>query len=202
MTKTFAHYIGPFVLELPEGHLLPQYQMRWPRYDKALGELAKIIQDKYLGYCAIDIGANVGDTCAALNNYVRVPTLCIEGSTSFHECLYRNAKRIGKHVAVAPVFVGDPNTTGEHSVVENNGTASVKRNSAGKESVTSFLTLEEILTQHPAFDPFKLLKVDTGGMDFTILSQSLASISRNRPILFSSMAMGLNRMPKRRRVKL
>lgn len=189
---TFLYQVGRYALEFPAGHLLPHYQATWPRYDRTPGDLAAIMAEKYPGFCAIDIGANVGDTCAAFNKHVRVPTLCIEGAASYHDCLLRNARRIGDHVAVAPYFVGDPRMNGEFSLLVANGTATLQRHAGKPEDAPQFLPLARILVEHPGFANFKLLKTDTDGMDFAILQHAMVEIARNRPVLYFEYDTGFS----------
>jgi hypothetical protein len=99
--------VGRTKLLLPADHALDRYQARWKRYDRALGEIARLVWQKYPNSAAVDIGANVGDSAALINTYHDIPTLCIEGGEAFLPFLRENARRIGAHVAIEAAFVGD-----------------------------------------------------------------------------------------------
>src|SRR5271170_3339530 len=101
------YVVGRTKLLLPADHAIDAYQARWKRYDRALGEIARLVWGKYPDYRAIDIGANVGDSAALISTYHDVPTLCIEGTEAFLPFLRENARRIGPHVALEVAFVGD-----------------------------------------------------------------------------------------------
>jgi hypothetical protein len=76
--KSKEYQIGNHKILLPLDHLLDKYQANWKRYDTVLGDVARIVFQKYPESTAIDIGANVGDTAALINKYIHVPVLCIE----------------------------------------------------------------------------------------------------------------------------
>ena len=71
---TVRYRVGAVELELPLSHELPFYQHDHPRYDRQLGAIAA-----ELGGPVVDIGANVGDTAAAIRAESDVPILCVEG---------------------------------------------------------------------------------------------------------------------------
>src|SRR5437763_793435 len=75
--------IGRFELTLPYDHRIDDYQKGHRLTDAALGEIARIAAGKYPDMTAIDIGANIGDTVAAICRHIDVPVLCVEGHPVF-----------------------------------------------------------------------------------------------------------------------
>ena len=94
--------IGSVELELPLSHELPFYRHDHPRYDRQLGAIAA-----ELGGPVVDVGANVGDTAAAIRAESGVPILCVEGDPRFFALLERNARMIGG-VELEHAFVEGP----------------------------------------------------------------------------------------------
>lgn len=165
------HRVGSVELELPLSHELPFYRQDHPDYDRPLATLAR-----ELGGPVVDVGANVGDTAAAIRAETDVPILCIEGDERFFSLLERNAPRLGD-VELERAFVEAP----AHGRVERGaGTAHVV---AGTDELPA-KPLVEILDEHSRFASPTLLKLDTDGMDLAILGANLDLLGRLRPVLF------------------
>ena len=163
--------VGGVKLELPLSHELPFFQHDHPRYDRQLGAIAA-----ELGGPVVDIGANVGDTAAAIRAESNVPILSVEGERRFFELLERNARVIGG-VEVEHAFVEGP---ARGRIERGSGTAKVVE---GDDELRS-KPLAQILDEHPAFAKPALLKLDTDGMDVTILLANLSLLAELRPVLF------------------
>lgn len=187
MVPNRLYQIGPHTLILPSEHRLDQYQARWRRYDVALGEISRIIHQQVPDTCAIDIGANIGDTAALLRKHVPMPVLCIEGHPNFIGLLRTNVARMGPGVEIETCFIG-----------QEGGFVDIQRTQAksGTASVVDALTshapthaipvhsLETVLAKHPRFAQARLVKLDTDGFDFPILVQSASVLHRLKPVLF------------------
>src|SRR5439155_22784770 len=99
-----------------------------------------------------DVGANVGDTAAAIRAHSDVPILCVEGDDRFFALLERNAP------ALAPIEL-------EHAFVEAPALARVER-SAGTARVVPgdrpvrTKGLAQILEEHATFAKPALVKLD------------------------------------------
>lgn len=179
--------IGRTELVLPADHALDRYQAQWPRYDLALGEIARVVWSKYPGYKAIDIGANVGDTAALLCTHQDVRTLCVEGHPGFVALLEENARRIGPHIEIERAFVGAADSTAVMAIQDNDrGTAKLVEG-AGSQAIAT-KTLATILAEHPDFLDHRLLKIDTDGFDFPIINSSGELLKSVKPVLFYEYA--------------
>ena len=73
---------------------MPDYQLDYPYYDKFLQYIIKEIPNDSI---VIDVGANVGDSFAAMvgSNH-KVEYLCIEASKEFYNQLIKNIDTIRK----------------------------------------------------------------------------------------------------------
>ena len=195
-----TYRVGSVTLVLPADHALPDYRARWPLYDEPLHFLAEALREVRPGFRAIDIGANVGDSAAAMgkegSTSVPVPVLCIEGDPAYLQYLDRNAHSLGPQVEVESCFVGSAQgSLGVGLLQRHDGTTSAVR---GLESIASRIEpadpdpasgipvrrLEQILARHPLFDGAELIKLDTDGFDFSILLAHKELLARTRPVLF------------------
>jgi FkbM family methyltransferase len=181
------YHIGPHSIILPPEHMLDQYQYHWKRYDLALGEIARIIHKRNLSFSAIDIGANIGDTAALLCKYGPIPVLCIEGNPSFVSVLKVNAAQLGNHIEIEECFIGiDGNSIAVSHIDQNGGTASLIGTPivGSSEMTVPMKSLETVIAAHPHFANASLVKIDTDGFDFQILTGSLNVLRRLKPVLF------------------
>lgn len=178
--------VGRHTILLPPGHVLDIHQAQYPRYDIPLGEIARLVFGKYRDSTAIDVGANVGDSAAAIRSYVTVPILCVEGSAEFLPLLRENAARIGGDVEIVEAFVGDGvDVIDPDRAAQTESTCSLvdaRAEEAG--SGVRSRTLISILSDHPRFAAAKLLKIDTDGYDYPIILASAEHFSRARPVVF------------------
>lgn len=183
-TTEHRHKIGPHDIYLPPGHRLAEYQRKYSRYDVALGEIARIVFQRFrpaLG--AIDIGANIGDSAALINKYLPIPTLCVEGLPEFLPTLEKNCGVLGSHVHIETSFIGTGADEISQGVMSVGGTFSPVADLGGRGGYAT-KTLREVLELHPEFEDAKLLKIDTDGFDFRILRQSIDVISEMQPVIF------------------
>jgi len=159
-------------LLLPLSHELPFYRKDHPRYNEAVGRIAA-----QLGGPVVDVGANVGDTAAAIRALTDVPILCVEGDERFFRLLERNARWLDPPPELERAFVEAP---ARGQVEAARGTARVV---AGGDELPS-KPLASILEEHPRFAEPALLKLDTDGLDVPILLANLELLARLRPVLF------------------
>ena len=170
-----------FSILLPLNHMLPDYQKANPKYDKLLPIISKYINQNEM---IIDIGANVGDTLAAMVDENPNPIyLCIEPEDEFYSYLLRNVDIIQKKIPNLKVhllkqFVGNQITN--VSLDKKGGTAKANLISGNIKSKT----LDDILNDFENIEKIKLLKADTDGFDYDVLESSLKTIEKHKPILF------------------
>lgn len=176
--------IGRYRIELPRRSELLEYRERFKGYDLALGEIARIAAGKYTDLCAIDIGANVGDTAALIRKYGDIPVLCIEGDAAVTSILLRNAVQFGSGIEIETSFVGDDDQCVRRDRITGWGrnASLVNAQDIGGEIRTR--SLQSILGDHPRFSSAKLLKTDTEGFDFRIIRSASAWLRSARPLIF------------------
>lgn len=177
--------VAGFDLYFPDDHLLEKYQSIWHLYDRALGIIVKFISTKYPKMTAIDIGANVGDSAALIQEFQTIPTLCVEGNPEYLKYLEENAKIIG-NIEIADCFIGDDGLSVALDAMENySGTTSIVNAISTESSSTSQMrSLQSLLVDFPRFQDSKLLKIDTDGLDFKIIRVCEAFIKQVNPIIY------------------
>jgi FkbM family methyltransferase len=171
------HIVAPGItIILPADHRLPIYQAEHRLYDRFLPHLAIWLAD---GDRIIDVGANCGDTLAAM--YSARPTLrfvCIEPDKGFDTYLRRNIKRLpGVDAIVVNAMVGQ--AISGAALIGSGGTAKQVISSGGGRASQ---TLDELLQDVAA--PVRLLKTDVDGFDYDVLDSASNIIARDAPLLF------------------
>jgi len=167
--------IGVFKVKMPEKHGLPSYQAVHRLYDRFLPCLcAELAPDE----AVIDVGANVGDTIAAIIQTCPNPILAIEGYPAYYEILRRNIDQMGQNHRVKAIqaLIGRGKSSG--ALVPNNGTAKLEITDSGA-CVT--LSLDDVLED---YKDIALIKVDTDGFDFDVIMSGINTIKRTQPLLF------------------
>ena len=170
-----------FSITLPATHPLLRFQRNYPRYDKFLPYLANHIRS---GETILDIGANVGDTLAAMVDVnPSAYYVCIEADDTFFNYLLKNTERMrtsfpALSVETIQAFVGQSITN--VSLLEGHGTKRAAPNLTGTIQANS---LDQLIAER-AFPVISLLKTDTDGFDYDVLDSGIKSIERDKPILY------------------
>ncbi|MDX2243452.1 MAG: FkbM family methyltransferase [Leptolyngbyaceae cyanobacterium bins.302] len=183
MTKQYN--VAGFNLYFPDDHLLERYQSTWHLYDRTLGIIAKAVSTKYPNMTAIDIGANVGDSAALIQEFQPIPTLCVEGNPEYLQYLEENSKIIG-NVEIADYFIGDEDASIALDAVESHGGTTSIINSINAEGffISQLRSFQSLLIEFPLFKGSKLFKIDTDGFDFKIIKASQKFIRNSQPIVY------------------
>jgi FkbM family methyltransferase len=161
---------------LPLDHALPLIRKTTPLYNTNLSRIAAQVGRHYPDLHVIDIGANVGDTVIGLAGHF--PVLCIEGNDLFFPLLENNTRTF-KTVECVKALVGQGSVQGQ--MITKQGTARLQ---TGSGELITLRSLSDILRQYPHFAAAKLLKLDTDGMDVSILRGELTLLEHLKPILF------------------
>lgn len=164
--------IGKNEILLPIKHPLPTYRKQHRLYDKFLPVLCSVISENGI---IIDVGANVGDTVAAIAQTCGNQIIAIEGYEPYFDILKMNIEKlgIGDRVEIVHAIVG----TQVGSLVAHNGTASLS-----PDGDQHPYRLDEILIGKD--NEIILIKVDTDGYDYDVLLSGLITIENSKPILF------------------
>lgn len=180
--------IGPYRIHLQDNSQLLNYKSAFHLYDTALGKIAAVVNAKYSGLHAIDIGANSGDTAALIRETSEIPVLCIEGDPILLPLLIENVAKMGQGVQVERSFVGEDGTAINLKSAHDLGRSACLVEAVDPCGQVKFRSLQAILSDHAEFRASKLIKIDTEGFDFKILRLSLDFIRLAKPVLFFEYA--------------
>lgn len=171
----FTYRVGKFDLAFPPDHPLPTYQQQHPTYDTYyLPWMRELIRWPSVPNF-LDVGANVGDTCAAwISTTPNAAIFAVEGCAEYLPYLRENSRLITTGITVIPSYVTPEGTPVVDKI--SNGTASTVLATSGIASIP----IEEILAR---FGPFDLIKLDTDGLDGPLLNACLESDHLGRPII-------------------
>lgn len=173
------HKIRGFKIQLPPRHTLPTYQAQHRLYDHFLGVLGDCLPD---GSLIIDIGANVGDSVAAVCGTGCKRVVCVEGSPHFFPILRKNAKVIeaaGHRVRCVNAIVGPEGAFGRIEEGESTGKIVLSKYGRSLRSLDRILAAPELENARPT-----LIKVDSDGYDAAIIMSGKRAITAYRPLLY------------------
>lgn len=184
--KSRWYSIGGVRLELPAEHLLPEYQAAHPLYDRFLPHLAAQLAP---GDAVVDVGANVGDTVAALlSGQGALQLQAIEPDAGFFALLERNAERLRAAWPAARIElrsalvgqVGQPLT-----LVGGEGTRRAVPAPPGTTGRHARRLDDLLATMDAAFTRrLRLVKCDVDGADHEVIASAREHLLRHRPLLF------------------
>jgi FkbM family methyltransferase len=185
--QDYQYQIGPFTLALPPEHALPRYQAQYPQYDQLLTLIAAELAD---GSRVIDIGANCGDSAAALlTGNPSLNLLCIEADPMFSQYLQQNLALMQQqcpqsNLTQVQALVGlNVNAV---ALVGQGGTRKAVRSSDPlafeQIELLAASTLDQ-LWQKQQTPQISLLKIDVDGFDYDVLDSAEQLISTQLPIL-------------------
>jgi hypothetical protein len=173
------------------GHRLPTYQAKYLKYDKFLPYIVKRLE---AGSSVLDIGANCGDTLAAIVPAgPRLRYYAVEPSDNYYKYLEQNIETIRKAFPLVTLSYSKSligNSDGLYTLIEKDGTATAVKvqkqaDVAEKNSKTLDKTsLTQLVKAQDSQFRLRLLKTDTDGMDWDVINSGLEVIKDARPILF------------------
>lgn len=176
---TSYYEVRGFKLQLPTEHALPRYQAAHRLYDRFIGVLGDCLPQDSL---VLDIGANIGDSAAALCGTGRKRIICVEGSKSFFQFLTRNAQLIearGNRITCVRAIVGPEEASGLIAEADSTGTTVISETGSPMRSLDQIA--EDFCTDRCA--PI-LIKVDTDGYDAAVIMSGPHMIGNHQPLLF------------------
>jgi FkbM family methyltransferase len=180
-------------MTMPLSHALPIYLKEFPFYDRLLGRLAQFIRAEVGAIKCIDVGANVGDTIAALKEPFAPEKpvnadvfLAIEPNPSFAKCLRSNWGD-DRSVVILPYICSSSEGNTSARISEIDGTASINLAGDAAEGWGSGFTkrtIDSIVREYKDRGDFNLLKIDTDGHDFEVLAGAKEFIANSLPFLY------------------
>jgi FkbM family methyltransferase len=173
-------------LQLPLSHELPTYLKHLPLYDSLPGRVSTFLHDKYRSLKCLDIGANIGDTIAALYQGDQDQFLAIEPDPKFNHYLHENWNL--PNVKILNQMCSSQSKLENYEIVEKLGTASFHLNPGGKEFQT--ITIDDLLIEHPEFIGLNLIKIDTDGNDFAVIKGARQTLFSQPVVMFECDVFG------------
>jgi FkbM family methyltransferase len=167
-------------LKLPLSHLLPEYMRRFPNYDRLPQRISEYVHQQQGYLNCIDVGANIGDTIAAFYREDADIFLAIEPNQKFRNFLVENWGW-NKNVTVVADICSSESSESAFVVQEKNGTAVILQ--AEKGVSIRQRTLDEIVRDNSIAMKANVLKIDTDGHDFKVISGAKEFIGQNMPIV-------------------
>ena len=169
--------IGRFEISIPDRHILVGLQESQPFRDGGLGLAAKYLSKKYPEKTIIDIGANIGDTAAIIATHALNPLVLVEPSDYFFLFLEKNVTSFPNKTTLVNGFVNDGSQikgTLHHWL----GTAEVFHES------DSVLAEKSIRLDELSAGDVCLIKTDTDGYDYRIVSAGMDYIAEQKCAIF------------------
>lgn len=190
------HYeIDGFVLDMGKNHLLSDYQEDCPMFSRFipyLGELAEEIRGEH--GVIVDLGANVGDTVAALIKHTNAAVLCIEPTDEYYHLLNKNlfVMNAEERIRTIQAFISNKKKNYQ-SIVSGGGTAVQQESS---QSTIPTFSLPEVFVQCDiALDQIALIKTSTSGNDAGAVLSLGDSLREMKPVFYieTDMSMTVDR---------
>jgi FkbM family methyltransferase len=171
--------VGRYELVLPAGHKLPEYQSNHKLYDRFLLHVGEIEAEGLF----VDIGANVGDTAAALCQKAGKTAVCVEPFPPFVSYFMRNKVKLedGNTVHLVSKAVGTGHTT--LSLKEVNGTARPDTEGGSIKCTPLDQLMSDLKIKQGPF----LVKSDVDGLDAEALLSGINFIRATCPPLYFEM---------------
>jgi FkbM family methyltransferase len=182
-----------FAIELPADHLLPMLQRMFRQYDRFLPHLASYLE---AGDVVFDVGANCGDTLAAMcSANGALSFVCVEPDVRFFSFLKQNVARIREalpnvSIVLTQDFVSAREDFASLAGAGGTKTVSWRGDLAGAENTQEAahraVRLDAIATAARGIDAarVRLLKSDVDGYDFDVLDSAGAMLDGPRLLLF------------------
>jgi FkbM family methyltransferase len=175
--------IGDTTIVLPPGHALPEYLKNFQNYDRFLPAL---VREMPRGSWIIDVGANCGDSLAAMvDANPRLNFLCLEADANFFGYLEKNIVNIRDsypmmgRVLPLRALVGTAETSGV--LIGGKGTKHLMRTDGGETATPLWVVADNYL---PPRAVVSLIKVDVDGLDFDVLQSAATLLVEHKPLLY------------------
>lgn len=174
--------IDGFDMDLGEGHMLSLTQKYNPMYDRFVCYLAKLVQgsSKWI----VDIGANVGDTTAAMIKHTNAKILCVEPTEKFYKLLIKNINNFGeqynKRIEVANAFIA--NNGNKYTSVTVKGTAIMQE--CNESNIPAYTLPNLLKIKNIDINNVALIKTDTDGFDSACMMSGGEYLKDISPFLY------------------
>jgi FkbM family methyltransferase len=175
--------VGRFVIQIPGINPLSWHYDVYPEFGGQLGCLTSVVKKKYPQLAVIDVGANVGDTACIIKTAEDVPVLCIEGDDKTFIFLQKNLAQF-QNTTAHKLFLGEKTGVIAAAVEKTGWNTTINPGTAQAKESIRVVRLDEFIVTQPAWENFKLLKIDTEGFDCAILRGSTNYLRQVSPVIF------------------
>ena len=176
--------VGRQLLVMPLSHALPTYRAMFASYDRLLPNLARVLQEANAPLNMIDVGANVGDTMALVQEYApNARFLCVEGHRRYADLLRTNARRLQSNADIVEAYCDDGSGAAWQVSDDAHGTARLARASDAAPAVRT-TTLDQLRASNSVARDVTLLKIDTDGSDLRVLRGAARLLRDSQPIVY------------------
>ncbi len=172
---------GPYAIRLPADHMLPANLRGHPRYDRFLPHLAAQVAP---GAAIVDIGANVGDTLAAMAaRNPRAAYVCVEADSGFFDYLDANIAVMKSVTPDLTVHAVRALAGQDEGLASLEGCYGTKRAVFDARGTLRARPLDAILSGIDGLGPIRLLKIDVDGFDASVIASGMATIRAHAPMI-------------------
>jgi FkbM family methyltransferase len=175
-------YFSYFSITLPSDHSLLNYKIDHKLYDRFLPHLCRYLGP---GSAVIDVGANCGDTLAAMYEVnPRLSYVCVEADDRFFNYLQKNTMTLknlheGAAIALIRAFIGKNITA---AVLEGSG-GTKKAVLGHTQGILSATSLDDVFLSTNVSN-VRLLKTDVDGFDYDVIESSSVILAQYSPLVF------------------
>lgn len=186
------HRVGNYDLKINSDHALPTYQRKFATYDRFLPFIAAELPS---GSTVIDVGANIGDSIAAMASAnAGLRFIAVEPAEQFipllrHNCDIMRSGSPSPDIVILQCFVSDKLTITGITARSGTGRAVISATSPDFPSHRN-VSLSSVI--EGANSAVSLIKCDTDGYDWSVLDSGMAKISEILPMLFFECEVGTN----------
>jgi FkbM family methyltransferase len=174
--------LGGSEIFAPLGHDLPLLRALHSQYSANVGRLCRYIAESDPEMTIIDIGANIGDTAAIVREHCQNLILCIEPDPRYFPLLQANVQHAQlSNVHAVQTFIATYSGEIKGRLVSDAGSGHF---AAAEDATLHARTLSDLLRDFPQFLRPRLIKIDTDGLDCSILRSELHWLRAVQPILF------------------
>ncbi|MBQ9926410.1 MAG: FkbM family methyltransferase [Lachnospiraceae bacterium] len=186
------YMIDGMKIDLGNTACLPKYQRMAVMYDKFvkfLGKIADAVSREMEQSYIFDVGANVGDTVFGMIKNTNSNIIAIEPARTYYELLRSNVESLDevfrKKVIMVNAFVS--NNEDEHFCVDIQKGTGNKRIISEEESFgeAPVKTIQTVIKELGIKEEqVTLIKVDTDGYDYDVITSCKEMLKRQSPILY------------------
>lgn len=190
--RSKRHYeIDSFVLDMGKNHLLSNYQEDCPMFSRIipyLGELAEGVRGEQ--GVIVDLGANVGDTVAAMIKHTNAHILCIEPTDEYYDLLNKNlfVMNAENRVRTLQAFISNEKRNYQ-AIVSGGGTA--VQQETHQSTIPTFTLLEAFDRCDIEMSQVVLIKTSTSGNDAGAILSLEDSLHEMNPIFYIETDMSM-----------